>query len=58
MGGLEGESGGGEETEDVEAVGGGDENAFQSGRGEEGARIEVVWGAELEEAAVLTGVRT
>jgi hypothetical protein len=49
---AEGEAGGCEEAEDVETVGGTDDDAFARGFGEEEAQVEVVWGADLEEAAV------
>ena len=43
---------GGEEAEDVEAVGGRDDDAFTVGLGDEGDRVYGVRVAELEESAV------
>lgn len=51
-----GERGGREEAEDVKPVGGGDDDAFYGGGGEEGAEVEGVGGAILEEAAVFGGL--
>jgi hypothetical protein len=48
----EGEAGGRQEAEDIEPVGGTDDDAFAGRFGEEEAQVKVVWGADLEEAAV------